>query len=286
MVLEQIDKNGLSENGQPLITGVPTGFPELDRITLGMQAGELIVIGARPGNGGYAFVLNVILNVATGSKLPVVFFSLTNTPDEVGLRLLALASNLDSYQLRTGRLTDVDWKAISVGVGCLHDAPIAIESLTGGQLDTMLDLARQYHSGVGGRLGLVVIDDFQAFGFDTSSACGRDAGMCALWSVRKLAEELGTPVLILSQLDAQVEKRRDKHPLLCDLPRSSLLDAIADAIWLLYRPSYYEVPSPPDAAAVQIDLCIAKSRQDYEGICQLSFSGNSLPTSLYWGRGL
>lgn len=284
-VVSQIDRQLKSGSGELLLTGVSTGFPEIDRLTLGLQAGELIVIAGRPGSGRYALALKIVEHIAGTLGQPVVFHSLTNTVEEVGLRLLSCTSGVDSYRMRTGQLDESDWQNISSGLASLHSALLAIESNPRGDIEFFIERTRQHAKHFGRPLGLIVIDDFHAFSFVGNQCNLSEARFNALGALHDLAVDLNTPLLILSQLDALVDRRHDIKPSLADLPRSGFIEAVADTILLLHRDYDHEFDVNPPRGPRQCFIKIhqAKSRFDFSGECQIPLAKGLMPIHLHWG---
>lgn len=284
-VVTQIDDRQQSKSSELPLTGVSTGFPELDRLTLGLQPGELIVVGGRPDSGRYALALKFVEHIAGKLRQPVVFHSLTNTAEEVALRLLSNISGVSSYRMRTGQLHDNDWQKLSVGMSILHDAPLAIESIQRNNFEHCIEQTRSYVKNVGRPLGLIVIDDFHAFSFVGSQCSLSEARFNALSVLHDLAVDLNTPLLILSQLDAQVDRRHNIKPSLADLPRSGFIEAVADTILLLHRDYDHEFDVNPSLGPRQCFIKIheAKSHFDFSGECRIPLADGLMPISLHWG---
>lgn len=285
-VVTQIDHQQQSGSSKLPLTGVSTGFPEIDALTLGLQAGELILLAGRPGSGRYALALKFVEHIAGTLGLPVLFHSLTNPIKEVGLRLLSSASSVDSYRMRTGQMEDAEWTELSAGIANLHNAPLAIEAIHRGDFELCIERTRQHAKHFGRPPGLIVIDDFQAFTFLGKQCSSGEARQDALNQLRELAVELEAPLLILSQLDARIDRRPDLNPCLSDLPRSGNIEAAADTILLLKRDYDDEISQrQPTKSSCQcmIEIQIAKSRFDYFGRCRISLPTGAMSISLCWG---
>lgn len=285
-VVTKIDHQQQAGSSELPLTGISTGFPEVDQLTLGLQPGELIVVAGRPGSGRYALSLKFIEHIAGTLGLPVVFHTLTNPIEEVGLRLLSSVSGVDSYRMRTGQLNDLEWKELSAGVARLHNAPLAIEANHRGDFESCAERTRQHAKHFGQPPGLIVIDEFQAFSSTGKHCSSGDARQEALYRLRELAVELAAPVIILSQLDARLDRRPDLNPCLSDLPRSGNIEAAADTILLLKRDYDYEFEElQPDenSRPCRIEIHEAKSRFDYLGRCIISLPKGAMSISLCWG---
>ena len=285
-VVTKIDHQQQAGSSEFPLAGISTGFPEIDQLTLGLQPGELIVVAGRPGSGRYALSLEFIGHIAGALGLPVVFHSLTNPVDEVGLRLLSSVSGVDSYRMRTGQLDYLEWKELSTGIAKLHNAPLAIEANHRGDFESCIERTRQHAKHFGQPPGLIVIDDFQALTFLGKQCSPGEARQDALYRLRELAVELEAPLLILSQLDARIDRRPDLNPCLSDLPRSGNIEAVADTILLLKRDYDYElgVLQPHETSRpCRIEIHEAKSRFDYFGRCRIDLFTGAAPISLCWG---
>ena len=285
-VVTQIDHQQQSGSSELPLTGVSTGFPEIDALTLGLQAGELILLAGRPGSGRYALALKFVEHIAGTLGLPVVFHSLTNPIKEVGLRLLSSASGVDSYRMRTGQLDELEWSELSAGLAKLHNAPLAIEANHRGDFELCIERTRQHAKRCGRPPSLIVIDDFQAFTFLGKQCSPGEARQDALNRLRELAVELEAPLLILSQLDSRIDRRPDLNPCLSDLPKSGNIEAVADTILLLKRDYDYElgVLQPHETSRpCRIEIHEAKSRFDYFGRRRIDLFTGAAPISLCWG---
>lgn len=230
--------------------------------------------------------LKIVEHIAGTLGLPVVFHSLTNPVEEVGLRLLSSVSGVDSYRMRIGQLDDFEWKELSTGLAKLHSAPLAIEAKNRGGVESCIERTQQHAKHFGRPLGLIVIDDFQAFTFLGQQCVSGEARQDALNRLRELAVELEAPLMTLSQLDARIDRRPDLNPGLSDLPRSGNIEAAADTILLLKRDYDYEFShrQPGESSSqCMIEIQIAKSRFDYFGRCRISLPTGAMSISLCWG---
>jgi replicative DNA helicase len=216
----------------------------------------------------------------------VVFHSLTNPIEEVGLRLLSSVSGVDSYRMRTGQLDDIEWTELSAGLAKLNNAPLAIEANHRGDFESCVEHTRQHAKHFDRPPGLIVIDDFQAFTFLGKQCALGEARQDALNRLRKLAVELAAPLMILSQLDARIDRRPDPNPCLSDLPRSGNIEAAADTILLLkrdYDNEFGELQPDEPSRPCRIEIHQAKSRFDYLGRCRISLPKGAMSISLCWG---
>ena len=251
------------------ITGVPTGFADLDRMTSGLQPGDLIIIAGRPSMGKTAMALNIAEYVAVDVGLPVAVFSMEMGGTQLAMRLLASIGRLDSHRVRTGRLTDDEWSRLTYALGKLHEAPMHIDE-TGGMNPTDLrGRARRLKRQVG-KLGLIVIDYIQLMG-TTRQGENRATEVSEISrSLKALARELEVPIIALSQLSRKVEERTDKRPMMSDLRESGAIEQDADVILMMYREEYYK-PDTPDKGMAEV--IIGKQRNGPTGTVNLTFLG-------------
>jgi replicative DNA helicase len=252
------------------ITGVPTGYIDLDQKTSGFQPGDLIIVAGRPSMGKTAFALNIAENVAVDSGLPVGIFSMEMGGAQLATRMLASIGRLNSQNLRTGRMSDDEWSKLSFALGKLHEAPIYIDE-TGGLTPANLRararrLARQY----GGKLGLIVIDYIQLMSGNRPGENRATEVSEISRSIKSLAKELQVPIVALSQLSRKVEERTDKRPMMSDLRESGAIEQDADVILMMYREDYYK-PDTPDKGIAEV--IIGKQRNGPTGTVRLAFLG-------------
>lgn len=262
--LERIDK--LAESDNP-ITGVPTGWPDLDNLTAGLQPGELAIVAARPSMGKTAFALNLAEYAALKSGVSVGIFSLEMPAEQLMMRMLASLGRIDALSIRTGRLDERQWGALSGALGKLRDAPIWIDdssALTPTQLHARCR-RQQRESG----LGLVIVDYLQLM--QAPGAESRQTEIAEISrALKALAKDLRAPVVALSQLNRNLEQRTSKRPTLGDLRESGAIEADADTILFLYRDEVYNPNS--DAAGVA-EIIIGKQRNGPIGTVRLAFLG-------------
>jgi replicative DNA helicase len=252
------------------ITGVPTGYVDLDQKTSGFQPGDLIIVAGRPSMGKTAFALNIAENVAVDTGLPVGIFSMEMGGAQLAMRMLASIGRLNSQNLRTGRMSDDEWSKLSFALGKLHEAPIYIDE-TGGLTPANLRararrLARQY----GGKLGLIVIDYIQLMSGNRQGENRATEVSEISRSIKSLAKELQVPIVALSQLSRKVEERTDKRPMMSDLRESGAIEQDADVILMMYREDYYK-PDTPDKGIAEV--IIGKQRNGPTGTVRLAFLG-------------
>ncbi|HEV6966329.1 replicative DNA helicase [Roseateles sp.] len=274
LVVQLIDRvNELAENGAQDVTGVRTGFYDLDGQTAGLQKGDLIVLAARPSMGKTAFALNIAENVAVKEELPVLVFSMEMGASQLALRLVGSLGRIDQTHLRTGRLTDDEWGRLAEAVDRLKQAQLFIDEtpgLTAAELRARARrMARQY-----GTVGLIVIDYLQLM---SGSASGDENRATELGEISRglkaLAKELQCPVMALSQLNRSVETRNDKRPMMSDLRESGAIEQDADIIMFIYRDDYYnkmDGPNPSKEPGVS-EIIVAKQRNGPVGTVKLTF---------------
>lgn len=253
------------------ITGVPSGFIDLDQKTSGMQPGDLIIVAGRPSMGKTAFALNIAENVAVDTGLPVGVFSMEMGGAQLAMRMLASIGRLNSQNLRTGRMSDEEWGKLSFALGKLHEAPIYIDE-TGGLSPANLRararrLARQY----GGKLGLLVIDYIQLMSGNKAGENRATEVSEISRSIKALAKELQVPIIALSQLSRKVEERTDKRPMMSDLRESGAIEQDADVILMMYRDEYYNRESQDNKGLAEV--IIGKQRNGPTGTVRLAFLG-------------
>lgn len=252
------------------ITGVATGYSELDRMTSGFQRSDLIIVAARPSVGKTAFALNVAQNVAVRSGLPVAIFSLEMSKDQLVQRMLCAEAYIDGHKLRNGALDDDDWPKLSMGVSTLSNSPIYIDDSPGITVPEMRSKLRRLKLEHG--LGFVVIDYLQLIHGRRSSGENRQQEISEISrSLKQLARELEVPIVALAQLSRSVEQRQDKRPMLSDIRESGSIEQDADIVAFLYRDDYYD---PESERQNIIEIIIAKQRNGPTGKIDLVFLKN------------
>ncbi|MBI5627223.1 MAG: replicative DNA helicase [Nitrosomonadales bacterium] len=253
------------------ITGTATGFTDLDRMTSGLQAGDLIIVAGRPSMGKTAFSINIAENVAMDSKLPVAIFSMEMGASQLAMRMLGSVGKLNQHDLRTGRLQDDDWGRLTHALGKLNDAPIYIdESAALSALDLRARSRRLHRQNEG--LGLIVVDYLQLMSSNAGKASENRATEISeiSRSLKALAKELHVPVIALSQLNRSLEQRPNKRPVMSDLRESGAIEQDADLILFIYRDEVYNSDSPDKGKA---EIIIGKQRNGPIGKVELAFRG-------------
>jgi replicative DNA helicase len=260
--IEELHRN----KGQ--LRGIRTGYRDLDNMTAGLQRSDLIILAARPSMGKTTLVTNLAYNVATIAKLPVLFFSLEMSKEQLIDRMLADASGVDSWNIRTGNLSDDDFSKISEAMGEMAEAPIFIDDTPGLSVLEMRTKARR--AAHDQPLGLIVVDYLQLMQATSSYAGNRvqEVGEISR-GLKLIARELNVPLIALSQLSRSVESRTPPIPQLSDLRDSGTIEQDADIVSFIYRPGYYE-PDNPEVKNIT-DLIIAKHRNGPVGKVQLYF---------------
>jgi len=254
----------LYENKGKLV-GVPTGFPDLDRLTAGLQRSDLIIVAARPSMGKTMLCLNLARHVAVHEKIPVVIFSLEMSREQLAMRLLSAESELPAHRLRTGELDGEMWGQLSRALGHLSEAPIYIDDTPGLSAVELRAKARQLK--LQHDIGLIIIDYMQLMQGRRAENRQQEISDISR-SLKALARELDVPVVALSQLSRAVESRNDKRPMLSDLRESGAIEQDADIVAFLYREDYYQKDTDhPDVT----ELIIAKQRNGPTGTINLLF---------------
>ncbi len=256
-------------NQKQHVTGVPTGFIDLDKMTAGLHGSELILIAARPAMGKSAFALNIGAYAATRANIPVAIFSLEMSKDQVGNRILCSEALVDSNSVRTGELTDEDLAKLAETSGELSQAPIYIDDTAGMKIVDLRAKCRKLK--LEKNIGLVIVDYLQLIQ-GSGKASGREQEIAEISrSLKILAKEINVPVIALSQLSRAVEARPDHRPMLSDLRESGSIEQDADIVMFLYRDDYYNEDSEKKNIA---EVIIAKQRAGSTGTVELAWLGN------------
>jgi replicative DNA helicase len=251
------------------ITGVPTGFHDLDKMTSGLQPGDMIIVAGRPSMGKTAFALNIAEHVGVHVGLPVAIFSLEMSGPQLATRFLSSVGRMDQNTIRTGRLTDDDWYKMTNALGKLHEAPIHIDETGAINATDLRARARRLHRKCG-KLGLIVIDYIQLMTSSRDNENRATEVSEISRSIKALAKELEVPIIALSQLSRKVEERNDKRPLMSDLRESGAIEQDADIILMMYREEYYK-PDTQDKGIAEV--IIGKHRNGPTGTVKLTFLG-------------
>ncbi len=272
--METIDR--LAQSNET-ITGLPTGYPALDKMTAGLQKEELIILAARPAVGKTAFALNIAQNVGTKTDCSVAIFSLEMGAESLVNRMLCAEGSIEAANLRTGQLTEEEWRSLIVAMGSLSRASIYIDDTPGIKISEIRARCRKLAQEQG-NLGLILIDYLQLI-----EGTGRENRQQEVSEIsrqlKKLAKELKVPVIALSQLSRGVEQRQDKRPVLSDIRESGSIEQDADIVAFLYRDDYYQREGGEDEGSMAeapqndnvIEVIIEKNRSGARGTVELLF---------------
>jgi len=251
------------------VTGVPTGFYDLDRLTAGFQAGDLIVLAARPSMGKTALAINIAEHVALNEGLPVAVFSMEMGASQLAVRIVGSIGRIDQSHLRTGKLTDEEWPRLTEAIEKLRTISLHIDETAGLTSSELRANARRL-SRQCGKLGLIVVDYLQLMSGSSSDGENRATELGEISrGLKMLAKELQCPVLALSQLNRSVETRPDKRPMMSDLRESGAIEQDADIIMFIYRDEYYTKDACKEPGVAEI--LIAKQRNGPTGMVKLAF---------------
>ena len=261
----------LSQNSSA-VTGVPTGFVDLDEMTAGFQKGDLVIVAARPSMGKTAFTLNIAQHAAISEGKCVAFFSLEMSKDSLVQRLLTSEARVDAGRVRTGRLRDDDYPRLAQAAGLLNTAPIFIDDTPGISVLEMRAKARRLKSDRDD-LSMIIVDYLQLMTGGTKSENRQQEVSEISRGLKALAKELEVPVVALSQLSRAVESRPDKRPMMSDLRESGAIEQDADVIMFLFRPEYYHGPTDKDGNSLEgrAEVIIGKQRNGATGTVNLMF---------------
>ena len=272
LVIDLLDQVQEKADNPMDVTGIPTGFADLDRMTSGLQAGDMIVLAARPSMGKTSFAVNIAEHVALNEGLPVAIFSMEMGAAQLAVRIVGSIGRVNQGNLRTGKLTDEEWPRLTEAIERLRTVSLHIDE-TPGLTPTELRanarrLARQC-----GKLGLIVVDYLQLMsGSGAGSADNRATELGEISrGLKMLAKELQCPVIALSQLNRSVEQRTDKRPMMSDLRESGAIEQDADIIMFIYRDDYYNKESKEPNVA---EIIIGKQRNGPTGSVKLYFQKN------------
>ncbi|MBI3101698.1 MAG: replicative DNA helicase [Burkholderiales bacterium] len=251
------------------ITGVPTGFIDLDRMTSGLQAGDMVVLAARPSMGKTAFAVNIAEHVALNEGLPVAIFSMEMGAAQLAVRIVGSIGRIDQGHLRTGKLTDDEWPRLTEAIERLRNVSLHIDETPGLTPSELRANARRLARSCG-KLGLIVVDYLQLMSGSSGSQGENRATELGEISrgLKMLAKELQCPVIALSQLNRSVEQRTDKRPMMSDLRESGAIEQDADIIMFIYRDDYYNKDSKEPNVA---EVIIGKQRNGPTGTVKLFF---------------
>lgn len=261
-----------------MVTGVPTGFTELDHMTAGLQPGDLVIIAGRPSMGKTAFCLNLVENAAVHhkDKVPTVVFSLEMGKEQLVQRMLCSLSRVDASRLRTGHLGESDWPKLTTGAGKLSEAPVYIDDTPGITVLELRAKCRRLKADKG--LGLIIVDYLQLMQGHNSESRQQEISEISR-SLKALAKELSVPVVALSQLNRSLENRTDKRPIMADLRESGAIEQDADVIMFVYREAVYcedcknREKTCDKGHEMNAEIVIGKQRNGPIGTVNLTFRG-------------
>lgn len=258
-------------NKSDVITGIPTGFIELDYKTAGLHNSDLVLVAARPAMGKSAFVINIAANAAIRSGVPVVIFNLEMSKEQVANRILCSEAMVDSNKVRTGKIEEEDWTKLASALGPISEAPIYIDDTPG--ISIMEIRAKCRKLKLEKNIGLVIIDYLQLVTASGKKNSSREQEISEISrSLKILAKELNVPVIALSQLSRAPEQRKDDHrPILSDLRESGAIEQDADIVMFLYRDDYYNENSEEKNIA---EVILAKHRGGSTGTVKLAWLGD------------
>jgi replicative DNA helicase len=272
LVVELLDRVQEMADNPNDITGVPTGFYDLDRMTSGLQPGDMVVIAARPSMGKTAFAVNIAEHVALNEGLPVAVFSMEMGASQLAVRVVGSIGRIDQGHLRTGKLSDDEWPRLTEAIEKLRTVSLHIDETPGLTPSELRANARRLARQCG-KLGLIVVDYLQLM--SGSGGSGGDNRATELGEISRglkmLAKELQCPVIALSQLNRSVEQRTDKRPMMSDLRESGAIEQDADIIMFIYRDDYYNKDSKDPGVA---EIIIGKQRNGPTGTVRLTFLKN------------
>ena len=262
--LEKIENSAKSDGN---VTGIPTGFIDLDYRTAGLQPSDLILIAARPSMGKTAFVLNIAQHVAFREDMCTAIFSLEMSKEQLVNRMFSLESHVDAQLLRTGNLSDTDWEKLIEGAGIIGNSSLIIDDTPGISIAEMRSKCRKYK--LEHDLKLIIIDYLQLMSGSGKSGESRQQEISDISrSLKGLARELSVPVIALSQLSRAVEQRPDHRPMLSDLRESGAIEQDADVVMFIYRDDYYNHDSDDKGVS---EIIIAKQRNGPIGTVKLAW---------------
>ena len=263
--VDRIDELFRSESP---ITGISTGFKDLDDMTSGLQRGDLVIVAGRPSMGKTSLAMNIAETAAVGGKEPVAIFSMEMPGEQLAMRMMASLGRINAHKVRTGKLDDDDWPRLTHSIGLLAEAPMYIDdtpALTPLELRARARRLKREHG-----LGLIVVDYLQLMQSPESNENRATEISSITRSLKGLAKELKVPVIALSQLNRSLEQRPNKRPVMSDLRESGAIEQDADVIFFIYRDEVYNEDSPEKGTA---EIIIGKQRNGPTGKVKLTFLG-------------
>ena len=269
VVLNALDKIEIASKNKGSVTGIPTGFVDLDYKTSGMQPSDLVLVAARPSMGKTAFVLNMAQHMAFRNGVTAAIFSLEMSKEQLVNRLLSLESRVDSQSIRTGSLSDEDWTKLIEGAGIIGKSNLIIDDTPGISVAELRSKCRKYK--LEHNLGIIIIDYLQLMTGNKKTDSRQQEISDISRSLKEIARELSVPVVALSQLSRAVEQRPDHRPMLSDLRESGAIEQDADVVMFIYRDDYYNKDSEKKGIA---EIIIAKQRIGPIGTVELVWLPN------------
>ena len=268
LVIDLLDRVQEMADNPMDVTGVPTGFADLDRMTSGLQAGDLVVLAARPSMGKTSFAVNIAEHVALNEGLPVAIFSMEMGAAQLAVRIVGSIGRVNQGNLRTGKLSDEEWPRLTEAIERLRTVSLHIDETPGLTPSELRANARRLARQCG-KLGLIVVDYLQLMSGSSSDGENRATELGEISrGLKALAKELQCPVIALSQLNRSVEQRTDKRPMMSDLRESGAIEQDADIIMFIYRDDYYNKDSREPGVA---EIIIGKQRNGPTGTVKLTF---------------
>jgi len=269
LVVDLLDRVQEMADNPNDITGVPTGFVDLDRMTSGLQPGDMVVLAARPSMGKTAFAINIAEHVALNEGLPVAVFSMEMGAAQLAVRIVGSIGRINQGHLRTGKLTDDEWPRLTEAIEKLRSVSLHIDETPGLTPSELRANARRLARQCG-KLGLIVVDYLQLMSGSSSDGENRATELGEISrGLKMLAKELQCPVIALSQLNRSVEQRTDKRPMMSDLRESGAIEQDADIIMFIYRDEYYTKDACKEPGVAEI--IIGKQRNGPTGTVKLAF---------------
>ena len=265
---DAVDRIDVLHQSDGDITGISSGFVEFDKLTAGLQPGDLVIVAGRPSMGKTTFAVNMAENAAIGAKVPTAIYSMEMPAQQLAFRMISSLGRVDQTHLRTGKFPDEDWSRINTAVQLMSDAPIFIDDTPGLSPTEIRARARRLQREHG--LGLIVVDYLQLMTVPGNKENRATEISEISRSLKALAKELSVPVIALSQLNRSVEQRQDKRPVMSDLRESGAIEQDADVIIFIYREEVYNQETPRKGIA---DISIAKQRNGPIGDFPLTFVG-------------
>jgi replicative DNA helicase len=268
---EELEHRYLNRDGTG-VTGITSGYPDLDKMTAGFQKSDLIIVAARPSVGKTAFALNIARNAASDTKETIGVFSLEMSEKQLIGRMISSEGNTDASRLRSAHLVGEDWEKVAMAIGNISDYPIYIDDTPGITINEIRAKARKLKAEKG--LGMIIIDYLQLIEVtNRSGSSNRQQEVSEISrTLKKIAKELDVPIIALSQLSRGVEQRQDKRPILSDLRESGSIEQDADIVAFLYRDDYYDKESEKKNI---IEIIISKQRNGPTGTVELVFMKNT-----------